>query len=163
MAVDIFLKLDKIKGESQDASHKDEIDVLSWSWGMTQSGSMHQGPGGGTGKVSVNDLTVTKFVDKATPNLMKWCAKGEHISEAVLVVRKAGGTKPLEYLKIKLLNVIVSSVSTGASSSDERLQETVSLNFQYFEVEYTPQNKQGAAEAGIPMAWNIAANSDKKP
>lgn len=163
MAVDIFLKLDKIKGESQDGTHKDEIDVLSWSWGMTQSASTHGGGGGGSGKVSVNDLTITKYVDKATPNLMKWCCRGEHISEAVLVVRKAGGAKPLEYLKIKLNEVIVSSVTSAGAATDERLVESISLNFSYFEVEYVPQKKDGSGDAAIPMTWNIKANNESKP
>src|SRR5215204_6521956 len=101
MAVDMFLKLDPIKGESQDDKHKDEIDVLSWSWGMHQTGTTHQGTGGGAGKVSVQDLTFTHYVDKASADLIKACTKGDHIAKGTLVVRKAGG-EALEYIKIEM-------------------------------------------------------------
>ncbi len=82
MAVDMFLKLDKIDGESQDDAHKGEIDVLAWSWGMSQSGNMHMGGGGGAGKVSIQDVSVTKYVDKASATLMKYCSQGDHIPNA---------------------------------------------------------------------------------
>ena len=67
MAVDMFLKLGDVKGESAAGGHTEEIDVLAWSWGMTQSGTTHMGSGGGAGKVDVHDLSITKYVDKATP------------------------------------------------------------------------------------------------
>src|SRR5688572_16695132 len=98
MAVDMFMKIEKdIKGESMDETHKGEIDVLSWSWGMSNAGSMQTGTGGGAGKANVNDLTFTKYVDSATTVLLSKCGGGVHFDKATLVVRKAGG-KPLEYL-----------------------------------------------------------------
>jgi type VI secretion system secreted protein Hcp len=99
MAVDMFLKLDDVKGESKDSKHKEEMDVLAWSWGASQSGSTHLGSGGGAGKVSVQDVSLTKYVDKASPNLLKFCCNGKHFKEAVLTVRKAG-EKPVEYIKL---------------------------------------------------------------
>src|SRR6201996_3317776 len=126
MAVDIFLKLDPIKGESLDDKHKDEIDILSWSFGESQSGTFHSGSGGGAGKGNVQDLHFTHFVDKATPELFKVCAKGTHIPKGTLTIRKAGD-KPLEYLKIDMEEVLVSSVSTGGSHGEDRLTENVSL------------------------------------
>ena len=103
MAVDMFLKIDGVPGESEDDTHKDEIDVLAWSWGVSQSGTLHAGKGGGGGKASVQDISVTKYVDSSTPILMKYCASGEHIKNATLVVRKAGGTGgPIEYVVIKM-------------------------------------------------------------
>ena len=92
MAVDMFIKIDDIKGESTDAKHKDEIDVLSWTWGVTQSGTSHTGTGGGAGKVQVSDLTFTKIVDRSTPILLKSSCSGKHLKSAVLIVRRAGGT-----------------------------------------------------------------------
>ena len=81
MAVDIFIKIGDIKGESMDKAHKDEIDVLNWSWGMAQSGNMHVGGGGGAGKVNIQDLSLTKYVDKASPNLMMHCASGKQAQQ----------------------------------------------------------------------------------
>lgn len=89
-AVDYFLKLDGIKGESQDSKHKDEIDVESWSWGETQSGTHAGGGGGGAGKVSMQDFHFVMKVNKSSPKLLQACASGEHIKEALLTCRKAG-------------------------------------------------------------------------
>ncbi|MES2355117.1 MAG: type VI secretion system tube protein Hcp [Pseudomonadota bacterium] len=157
MAVDMFLKLDDIKGESRDSKHAGEIDVLAWSWGMSQSGTTHTGGGGGAGKVSVQDISLTKYVDKSSPNLMLACCNGKHYKEALLTVRKAG-EKPLEYVKITMKEVIVSSISTGGSGGEDRLVETVTFNFAEFKTEYTPQKADGTGDAAIEIAWNIAEN-----
>ncbi|HWS12620.1 MAG TPA: type VI secretion system tube protein Hcp [Rhodocyclaceae bacterium] len=157
MAVDMFLKIDDVKGESRDDKHKDEIDVLSWSWGMNQSGTTHLGGGGGAGKVSVHDITVTKYIDKASPGLMLSCCNGKHYKQALLTVRKAG-EKPLEYIKLTMKEVIVSSVSTGGSGGEDRLSENLTLNFAEYKIEYTPQKPDGTGEAAVEAAFHIAKN-----
>ncbi len=160
MAVDMFLKLTDLKGEAQDKKHGEEIDVLAWSWGMSQSGTMHAGGGGGGGKVSVQDLSVTKWVDKASPVLMQYCTTGRQFKEGLLTVRKAGGDNPLEYIKLTMMDVIVTSVSTGGSGGEDRLTENVSLNFAAYKVEYQPQKPDGSADGGpVPFGWDIAANA----
>lgn len=158
MAVDMFIKVGDIAGESVDSKHSGTIDVLSWSWGMTQSGTTHQGGGGGAGKVKVEDLTFTKYIDKSSTNLMLACCDGTHFPQALLTVRKAGKT-PLEYVKITMKEVIVSSVSTGGSGGQDRLTENVTLNFAEFKVEYTPQKPDGTGDATVEAAWNIAGNA----
>lgn len=157
MAVDMFIKIDNIKGESQDDKHKGETDVLAWSWGMSQSGSMHVMGGGGSGKVNVQDLSITKWVDKGSTDLLLACCKGTHIKKAVLVVRKAGDT-PLEYLTITMEDLLISSVSTGGSGGEDRLTENVSLNFAKVKVDYIEQTQQGGAGEKPKMAWNIQSN-----
>ena len=157
MAVDMFLKLDDVKGESKDSKHKDEVDVLAWSWGMSQSGTTHMGGGGGAGKVNVQDLSLTKYVDKSSPNLIMATCNGKHYKEALLTIRKAG-EKPLEYIKVTMKEVLVSSVSTGGSGGEDRLTENVTLNFGWFKVEYTPQKADGTGDAAIEAVWNIAEN-----
>ena len=160
MSSDMFMQIGDIKGEAKDSKHKDEIDVLSWNWGMTQSGSMHVGGGGGSGKVNVQDLQFTKYVDTSTPNLINVCCNGKHIPEALLTVRKAG-EKPVEYIKIKLKDVLVAEVSTGGSGGEDRLTENVTLNFAKFEYEFQPQNATGQAEGGaIETTWDIQANTE---
>jgi type VI secretion system secreted protein Hcp len=161
MAVDMFLKLTKIEGESVDEAHAKEIDVLAWSWGASQSGTTHAGTGGGAGKVSVQDISFTKWIDKSTPVLFKHCCDGSHIDEGVLVVRKAGGKKPLEYYKITMQDIIVSSLSTGGSGGEDRLTENVTLNFSRFKVEYVQQKADGTGEPAVTATWNIAKNSEK--
>jgi type VI secretion system secreted protein Hcp len=159
MAIDMFLKITDVNGESQDDKHKDEIDVLAWSWGMSQSGTMHMGAGGGSGKVNVQDLSITKWVDKSTPTLMKLCCKGQHVGEVILVVRKAGGTA-VEYIKITLKEALISSISTGGSGGEERLTENITLNFSEFKYEYTTQDQKGGAGATVPVSWDIASNKE---
>lgn len=163
MAVDMFIKIDDVKGESQDAKHKDEIDVLAWSWGMSQPGSFHGGGGGGSGKVSVQDLSITKYIDKSSPNLMLYCSNGSQYKEAKLTVRKAGGKEPLEYLIITMKDVIVTSVNTGGSGGADRLTENVSLNFREVHTDYQAQKPDGSKDGGpVKYGWNVAENAEAK-
>jgi type VI secretion system secreted protein Hcp len=147
MAVDMFMKIGDIKGEASDPAgpYADCIGVVSWTWGMTQTGSAGlTGPGTGTAKANVHDLSFTKYVDFATPNLMTYCCQGTPIATALLTCRKAGqkeGQPPLEYLKIELKDCMVSSVSVGGGGQEERLTEHVTINFHSYAVEYTKQGK----------------------
>src|SRR5688572_15652893 len=100
MAIDMFLKLEGIKGESKDHKHKDEIHIESFSWGLTQEGTSGTGGGGGAGKVHVHDISITKKVDKSSCDLMYHLASGKHVKLGFVYVRKAG-EKPVEYMKIK--------------------------------------------------------------
>jgi type VI secretion system secreted protein Hcp len=159
MPVDMFFKIGDLKGESQDQKHKDEIDVISWNWGVSNSGSAHFGAGAGTGKADVQDLSFTKWMDKSSPPLLLACCNGKHFPQACLTVRKAG-EKPVEYCKIKLEQVLISSISTGAAShGDDRLTEHVTINFAKVSVDYTPQDDKGAPGTAIPMSWDIAKNT----
>lgn len=162
MAVDIFLKLsNNIKGESQDSTHMDEIDVLAWNWGLSQSGTTHVGSGGGGGKVNVQDISLTKYVDLASNDLIKRCTTGEHIESGELVVRKSGGSAPVEYFRMKMENIMISSYSTGGSKDGlDRIQENLTLNFRKFEVAYTLQEASGAAGAESLAGWDIAKNEE---
>ena len=157
MAVDMFIKIKGHDGESKDDKHKKQIDVLAWSWGMSQSGTFHTGGGGGSGKVNVQNLSFTKWVDIATPTLMLACCNGEHIEEAELFVRKAG-KDPLEYIVITMKKIIVSSISTGGSGGEDRLTENVSLNFAEVSFKYVQQADKGGEDAKKTLKWNIEEN-----
>jgi type VI secretion system secreted protein Hcp len=158
MAVDMFLKLDGVAGESKDKVHGKEIDVLSWSWGMSNSGTAHVGGGAGAGKVNVQDLCVSKYVDSSSPKLMLACCNGTHYANGLLTVRKAGGNA-IEYVTVKLETVLISGLTTGGSLGEDRLTENVILNFAKVSVDYTPQKDDGSKGTAIPFAWDIAANS----
>lgn len=159
MAQDIFLKLTGINGESQDATHKLEIEVLDWAWEVTQASSMHSGSGGGAGKATVHDLCFDHYVDRSSPNLMKYCLTGKHIDTATLVVRKAG-EKPLEFLKITMGDVIVTQVSPSLKSTMRQARETVSLSFARVKEEYTLQNQQGGSGGTVSMSFDIQKNTE---
>ena len=159
MALDMFLDITgEISGESQDKAHKKEIDVLAWSWGMSQSGSFHMGGGGGAGKANFQDISVTKWIDVASPILMVYCSNGDHFEKAKLTVRKAG-KKPLEYLIIHMEKVLITSVSTGGSGGEDKLTENVTLNFAKVKVEYKEQKPDGSAGTTKEYTWDIAANT----
>jgi len=158
MAMDQFIKIGTLKGEAKDKVHRDSIDVLAWSWGMSNSGSAQTGGGAGAGKVNVQDLSVTKYVDKSSPDLMLACCNGKHFDKAVLTVRKAGET-PLEYLVITLEDLIITSISTGGSGGEDRLTENVALNFARVKVSYKEQTATGGVGDKPEMGWNIAENT----
>src|ERR1700686_5750090 len=143
---DAFLKLDGIKGESADAKHKGEIDIMSFSWGVSQTGVSATGGGGGAGKVSFQDIHFTKKTDASSPLLMLNCASGAHIKEGNFVVRKAGGTQ-LEYLKIKLTDILISGGKDhGSSSGGDIPSESVTINFAKVEYSCQPQGADGKAQ-----------------
>ena len=160
-AVDMFLLLDGIRGETQDNSYNKEggIDVLAWSEGLSQSGTTHQGSAGGAGRSSVQDLSITKYMDSSSPALRLLVANGQNIDTATLIVRKSGQNQ-LEYFRIDLKNIIVTSVSAGGSGGEDRLTENVSLNFSEVTWTYTPSDTNGNALTPISVGWNIAENKE---
>ena len=157
MAVDVFLKLGDVKGESKDSKHEGEIDVLSWSWGVAQTGNVGMGGGGGAGKANFADMSFMHAFDKASPVLMKACATGEHFPEATLVSRKAGKGQQ-DYLIIKMKEVFITSVQPSGSS--EHPMESVSMQFGHVDLEYKPQKADGSVDAGVHFIYDIKKNVD---
>jgi type VI secretion system secreted protein Hcp len=158
MAVDYFLKLDGIEGESTDDKHKNEIDVESWSWGESQQGTFGRGGGGGAGKVSMQDFHFVMKLNKASPKLMLACADGQHIKEGTLACRKAGGGQQ-EFHTIKMTDILVSSYQTGGSSGGDIVPtDQISLNYSKIEFEYKVQDEKGALGAPIKAGYDLKLN-----
>ena len=155
MASDIFAKLGDIKGESGDSKHKEEIEVLSYSWGVTNAGSMAHGGGGGEGKATFHDLSFVHKIDKASPVLLQTCATGAHLKEATITHRKAGKEQH-EYLIVKLSDVIVTGVTHGGSGDGD--SENISLSFAKVALEYKPQKPDGSLDAGVFFKYDLKAN-----
>ena len=157
-AFDYFLKLDGIPGESVDAKHKGEIDVLSWSWGMQGRPSL--GGGAASGKATINDLKIVKRLDSASTALMLALRTNEPIQKAVLTQRKAGKGQ-LEYLKITIEQGRVTSLSVdaGETAGGPQVVEKVSFTFNKIEVEYVPQGKDGLPQGGMTFMdqWSETA------
>ena len=158
MAADIFAKIGDIKGESLDDKHKDEIEVLSYSWGVTNTGSMASGSGGGEGKATFHDLSFTHVVDKATPVLMQACATGVHMKEATITHRKAGKGQQ-EFMIVKMNDVIITGVTHGGSG-DGGHSENVSLAFAKVNIEYKPQKPDGSLDAGVHFKYDIKGQKE---
>lgn len=159
MAVDIFLTLQDIKGETQDSVFQEDggMDVLAWSWNGSQSGTTHMGSGSGSGKANFGDLSITKYIDSASTALLQYMTLGKHIPEGTLTVRKAGGEQH-DYIIFVMTDIIVTSVSTGGSGGEDRLTENVTLNFAEFSYQYNEQNVEGEVEEGTPFGYDIAGN-----
>jgi type VI secretion system secreted protein Hcp len=147
----IFAKIGDIKGESLDSKHKDEVEVLSWSWGVQQSGAMGHGGGGSEGKATFNDFNFTHHVDKASPVLLKACATGEHIKEATITVRKADKGQQ-EFLIIKMNDIIITSVNPSGHSEGGVTAESVAFQFAKVDLEYKPQDEAPDARAHFKLS-----------
>lgn len=158
MAVDYFLKIDGIEGESKDSKHNNEIDLQSWSWGETNMGTAAAGGGMGAGKVSMQDFHFTMHVNKSTPKLVLACAGGQHIPKAVLTCRKAG-TEQQEFLVITFSDVMVSSYQTGGNAHGDAIPvDQISLNYSKMEYEYKEQKADGTLGGPIKAGWDLKLN-----
>jgi type VI secretion system secreted protein Hcp len=159
--VDYFLKIDTIPGESGDAKHKDEIQVLSFSFGESQSGTMAFGGGGGAGKVQMQDFHFMMNTNKASPKLFLACATGQHLKNAVLTARKAGKVQE-DYLKVTLNDLLISSFQTNGDGNANSLPvDSISLNFAEIEIEYKVQNVDGTLGASTKVKYNLKEMQSK--
>ena len=158
MAENMWVKIDGCKGEATDNDHKDEIDIESYSWGMSHPVDP-SGTGQSAGESTASQLVVTKTVDKATPNLMKFCMNAKVFPEVLLTCRKRG-ENPIEYLKIKMKNALVAAVSDAGSGDGAPAQESISFAFTGVEVEYTPQKEDGTPDGAVTMKWDFAKNKE---
>ena len=158
MAADIFAKLGDIKGESPDAKHKDEIEVLSFSWGVSNTGSTGSGGGGGgaTGKAVFEDLEIVHGIDNATPALLKACATGQHIKDATITHRKAGKGQQ-EFLIVTLNDVTIAAVSHSGDDAEPYV-EAVSLKFAKVDFHYRKQRSDGSLDPGEHFKYDLKAN-----
>jgi type VI secretion system secreted protein Hcp len=161
MATECFLKIEgpDLQGEAQVQGHEDEIAVLSWRWGLSQGGSLHQAGGSGAGKASVRDLTMIKHLDAATPQLVLGCLSGTRFERATLACQRVGGDGGrIPYATIVMQRVIITAVEDGGASGTEPLTETLNLNFAEVIVRYARQNPDGSIGDEIAIGWSIREN-----
>jgi type VI secretion system secreted protein Hcp len=158
MAIDYFLRIDGVPGESLDAKHKGAIDVEAWSWGeVNPSSAGGPGGGGGAGKVQMQDFNFSAKFSKASPALMLACASGKHFKSAVLTARKAGKAQQ-DFLTFSLSDVLVSAYQTGGAGGEVVPMDSVSLNFSKIQVEYKQQNPDGSLGGSIKAGWDVKQN-----
>lgn len=155
---DSFLKIDGIAGESQDEVHRGEIDIISWQWDMSQQSTMMSGSGGGAGKATISDLSLVHNIDRASPNLMRYCLTARHVPKVVLSVRKAGGL-PLDFLKITMNDVVLTRVRPVVVG--HAYVEHISLSFSKVKQEYTVQNSMGGSGGMVTAVFDIKENLEQ--
>lgn len=161
MSSTIFCKIDGIAGESTDANHKGEMELMSFSHGVSQprSATVSTAGGGTAGRCNHTDMTITKSLDSASPVLNQTCCTGKHIASVVITLRRADGDKSVPYMVYKLSEVVISSVSVGGGSDSVPI-ETVTLNYAKIEWEYTKQDRKGGAGAGKTNgSWDLSKNA----
>jgi type VI secretion system secreted protein Hcp len=158
MPTDYFMKIDTVPGDSTDSKHKNEIEVVSWSWGLTNPGAGGVGGGGGAGKAEIQDLHFTARTSKASPVLFINCAKGVHHKTAVLTARKPGAS-PHEYLVVTLSDAQISSYQVAGNENDDLPLDQVSLVFGKIQVSYIPQTPDGKIGTPITRGWNVNKNT----
>ena len=149
-ATDLFLKLGDIKGESQDSKHKDEIDVLAWSWGLSQPGQSgaQNAATSRQGRVCLSGLTITKRIDKSTPLLLAAAFANQTVPSATLSLRKAGEGQQ-DFLTVELSNPVISGFASGGVNTDEGPTESVTLNFSSVTITYIPQSFDGTTTSPV--------------
>ena len=158
MAVDMFLKITDVKGESKDKQHAGEIEIESFSWGATQLGASSHGTGAGGGKVSMNDFHFVMRNNSSSPTLFLFCANGKHLSEAKLTCRKAGG-KQEKFLEVTMNDVLISSYQTGGSGAGEVPMDQISLNYSKMDVDYLAQDEKGITKSAGKKWWDMKTNT----
>ena len=155
MAVDFFLKLDGIDGESADDKHKNEITIMSFSWGASQTTSVSGSGGSGAGKASLADLSIMKNYDVASAPMYKALLLGTHIATGVLTAVKSGGDGS-PFLTISLGEVFVTSIQISGSS--EVPMESVSFSYNQIKTQYAQQDETGKLNVKAAITYNLKAN-----
>jgi type VI secretion system secreted protein Hcp len=154
VASDYFLKLDGIKGESRDAKHKDEIDLVAFSWGIANSGTTFGGGGAGAGKAVLTDFEVAMPVNRASPSLFQSCATGKHIPTGTLSVRRSG-KEQAEYLKFKFTDLLITGYQESANVEEDAPLDVVRFNYAKIEMTYSPQKADGTLDAPVTGAFDF--------
>ncbi len=156
MPANVFLKLDDLKGGSRDKNHKDQIDVLAWSWGLSQG--ISSGIGSSRKKVNVEDLSITKYIDKASPGLIRAVCSGKVFKEALLTLSNSG-EKLIDYYKVTFNDLVISSVTAGGNAGEDQPTENITLKYAKFKVEYTPQKSNEKSDAVVEAVWDLSENA----
>jgi len=157
VASDYFLKIDGIEGDSTDVKHKGEIEPQSFGWGVAQSAvATGRAGGAGAGKPQFRDLVFVQRVGKSSTKLFLACATGQHLKEATLSAHTSGKT-PLEFLTIKLTDVVVSSFEEAATDGEHPF-EHVALRFAKIELTYRPQGPAGKAGPALKAGYDLKLN-----
>ncbi len=157
MASNMFLVIPEIPGDSQALIGA--MEILSYSWGASNSANRHSLTGGGGPQINVQDISVVKEVDKATPNLLHFCVTHPDIPEATIILRKSAGSTEFDYYKVIMKEVVISNYQV--SSGGELATESVSLNFRKYETVYVGQNADQTMAPEVTKSYDIAANAEE--
>jgi type VI secretion system secreted protein Hcp len=160
MAIDVYLQIDGIKGESQDSAHQGWIELSSAQWGVTQPRSATVSTGGGhtAERCEHQALSLSKLADLASPILMQHCSMGKTVPKAKLEFMRADGDgKPVRYYQVELENVMIASM-TQMVSQGSILHDNIGLRFSKVKWSYMQQKIGGGAGGSTVGGWDLAAN-----
>jgi type VI secretion system secreted protein Hcp len=159
MAVEMFLDIAGVKGESQVKDFEDKIDIFSFSFGASNPSQVSTGGGSGAGKVSISSVSIQKIVDAATPDLFRACCSGKHFDTAKITVREAGGDAPVEYMVVDMTQAFVDSLSWGGAAGGDKPSESLSLSAASIKITYSSQTAKGSGEKGPSAGWDVKKNA----
>jgi type VI secretion system secreted protein Hcp len=154
-----FLDLDGIEGESQDSDYQNKIGLLSFSWGATNNSSFSAGTGSGIGKGQIQDISCTKFVDKASLKLMEKAVNGQPINSGKISLLKLSGDTKVAYLEFELSNIVVTSYQVSGSGDGQLPTDHFSLHFVKVKSHYKPQSNTGDASGSVDFGWDLQQNA----
>jgi len=160
MAIDVYLQIDGIKGESTDTSHKDWIECRSVQWEVLQPKSATASTGGGhtAERTEHKDIVIAKLADLATPLLLQNCSSGKTIPKAKIEFLRADGQgERIKYFEIELENVLISNVSPRVEAGDI-LSENLSLKYSKVKWKYTQQKVGGGSGGNTSGGWDLSTN-----
>lgn len=155
MAVEMFLEIEGVEGESQVTGFENKIDIFSFSWGASNPSSVATGSGSGAGKVSISSMNIQKSVDKASAKLFLACCQGKHFTKGKMTVREAGGDTPVEYLVMDFTQVFVDSLSWGGASGGDKPSESLSFSFASIKMTYQEQQSKGSGQKSGEAGWDL--------
>jgi type VI secretion system secreted protein Hcp len=156
MAFDAFLTIDGVDSEATRKGFEGQIELGSFNFGAHNATSMQAGPGGGSGKAEVSSFQVTKRTDASSPQLFQACCGGKHFPKAKVVLHKAGGENPIDYLQFEFDTVFVEDFQwSGTSGGDDLPMEALSFTFGKMKVTYTPQKADGSKGSPVVGGWDL--------
>jgi type VI secretion system secreted protein Hcp len=156
-----FLELENIEGEAQDSKYKKKIELQSFSWGATNNSSYSSGTGGNIGKGHIHDISFSKYMCKASPELMKRVVSGKAIPKGKLSLCKLSGEKDgdkIAYYEVELENIVLTSYQVAASGGAQLPMESGTLHFVTTKPSYTPQKNEGTGDGAIHFKWDLQQN-----
>lgn len=160
MAVEIFLTIDGITGESQKSGAEGWIEIFSFSNGASNPTSVAFGTGSGAGKVDISSISLQKQLDKASPLLFQNCCQGTHVDKGSMIVREATGTTTTQiYYQYDMTEVFVDSISWGGAAGGGKPSESLSVSAKSLTITYWPQNSDGSLGTKIPFGWDVSKNT----
>jgi type VI secretion system secreted protein Hcp len=156
MAFDAFLTIDGVESQSTRKGFERAIELTSFNWGVNNPSSVMYGEGSGSGKATLSTFNVTKKTDMSSPQLFQACCLGKHFPKATVTLHKAGGTNPIDYLKLEFKDLFVTDMQWAGTSGtgDDVPEEHLAFTFGRVQMTYNTQKADGTKDKPIVASYS---------